>query len=137
MIIGVGECRLGDRPKKVANQIVQLGVDDQVRRLLVEQRSPQHARKPKQSMAAARQAIRLAVRTDQLTLNAEGGRLQRDKTNIPKSIAIDGLAKHDRIVLAVLAVQTKVNTERSSEKVTVQVPVVEKLGVQNVAAEDR
>ena len=116
VMVRVGERRLWDSPKKVANQIVQFGIGDQVRRLLMEQRSSQHAGKPKQGMAATRQAIRLAVGTDQLTLNAEGGRLQGDKIDIPKSIAVHGLAKHDRIVLAMLAVQTKVNRERSGKK---------------------
>src|SRR5580692_1479199 len=46
-------------------------------------------------MAAAGQAIGLAVGADQLTLNAECGGLQRDKVDVFESIAVDRLAKHD------------------------------------------
>src|SRR5580704_898626 len=84
-----------DGAQQVADEVVEFGVEDQVRGLLVEQRSAEHAGQAEQRVAAAGQAIGLAVGADQLTLNAECGGLQRDKVDVFESIAVDRLAKHD------------------------------------------
>jgi len=81
--------------KQVAHEAVEFGVGDEVGGLLVQQRSTEHARQSDQSVASAGQAVRLAIGTDQLTLDTECGGLQRDKTDVLKSRAIQSLAKHD------------------------------------------
>ena len=95
-MIGVIEyCRVGNGTQQIANQIVEFGVGDQVRGLLVAERSTKDARKSEQRMAAAGWANGLAVVADQLALDAERGRLQRDKIDVLKFCGVQGLAKHD------------------------------------------
>ena len=67
-------------------RLFKFEVGDEMRGLLVQQRSAQHARKAQQGMASARQAIGLAVGADQLALDAKCGGLQRDKINVLKSV---------------------------------------------------
>jgi hypothetical protein len=109
-------CGVRDGSQQVADEIVQLDVGDEVRCLLVEQRSPEHARKSQQGVTAARQTVGLAVGADQLTLDTEGGGLQRDKINVLKSRAIYSLAKHDCWILASFTVLSKVNRSRRVRK---------------------
>jgi hypothetical protein len=74
--------------------MIQLGVGDEVSGLLKEQRSAQHARESEQNVAAAGEAIRLAVGTDHFALHAECGGLQRYKWDVFKGSAVESLAKH-------------------------------------------
>ncbi len=81
--------------EQIADEVVELHVGDEVRGLLIAQRSTQHARQSEQGVTSTRQAVGLAVGTDQLTLDAECGGLQRDKINVLECRAIHSLAKHD------------------------------------------
>jgi hypothetical protein len=83
--------------------------------LLMYERSAENARKAYQSLTSAGEAVGFAVDADDFTLHTEGGGLQRDKRDVPKSSAIHSVAKHC-VVLASFAVQMKVNSEREGQK---------------------
>src|SRR5581483_1116349 len=87
--------RIGHGAKQVADQVIQFAIGDQVRSLLIEQRTTEHAGEPHDGEASAGQAVRLIVRADQLTLNTECGGLQRDKIDVLESSSVHSLAKHD------------------------------------------
>jgi hypothetical protein len=75
-VIGdVGDVRVGHGAQQVANEVIQLHVGDEMGGLLVAQRSAQNARQTEQGVAAACQAIGLAVSADHLALDAECGGL--------------------------------------------------------------
>src|SRR5260370_33240479 len=78
-------------------------------------------------MAAAGQAVRLAVVADLLTLDAESGGLQGDKADVREGRAIQSLAKHNWWILTSMASMSAVegNDRVKTEKVTVLVPRVE------------
>src|SRR5260370_5699988 len=78
-------------------------------------------------MAAAGQAVRLAVVADLLTLDAESGGLQGDKADVLEGRAIQSLAKHNWWILTSMASMSAVegNDRVKGEKVTVLVPRVE------------
>jgi len=76
MICIIQNCGIGNRAEQIADEIIEFGISDQVRRLLVAERSAKHARKPEEGMTATGQTVRLAVVADQLTLNAKRGGLQ-------------------------------------------------------------
>ena len=78
MIGHADEIWIGDGAQKVPDKAVKFGIDDQVRILLVAHGPAQHARKAKQRVTAAGQAVGLAVGADQLTLDAECGGLRED-----------------------------------------------------------
>ena len=71
--------------QQIAHEVVEFDIGNEVRGLLVAQRSAEHARKSEQGMAAASQAIGLAVGADQLTLDTKCGGLQRDKIDVLES----------------------------------------------------
>src|ERR1041385_337954 len=98
--------RLGHSAEQIPHQAVEFAIGDQMGGLLVQKRAAEDPGQPEQCMAAACQAIGLAVGTDQLTLNTECGGLQRDKINVLKCRTIHSLAKHDCWILASLTVQS-------------------------------
>jgi hypothetical protein len=95
VLIGIERVWDRDRAEQVANQAIEFGISDEVRGLLMEERSSEDAGEPNQGMATACEAIRLGTGTDQFALNAECGGLQRDKRDFLESRAIHGLTKHD------------------------------------------
>lgn len=117
-MIGVGirfvHDRIGNGVQQVTDQAVEFGVGDEMRGPLATERSAQDARESEQRRAAARQTIRPAAGTDQLTLHAESCRLQGNEREVFESGAVDTLAKsclakHDCVFLT-STVQSKVNT---------------------------
>ena len=116
VLVGIEGIWHRDGAEQVANQAVEFGISDEVRGLLMEERSSKNAGKPDQGMASACEAIRLGAGADQFTLNAKCGGLQRDKRDVLKSRAIHSITKHDCGILASITVQMKVSGERSGQK---------------------
>ena len=70
---------VGYGSEQIADQAVEFAIGDQVCGLLVSQGSTENTRKSDYGCAAACQAIWLVAGADQLTLNTEHCRLQRNK----------------------------------------------------------
>jgi len=88
--------RIGDRhgTEQIADEVVQFRIGDEVRRLLIAQRSAQEAGEPDQCLATARQTVRTGIRADHLALHAECGGLQRDKVDVSESRTVRAVAEH-------------------------------------------
>ena len=126
MVDRAEDLRIGHGTQQVAHEVVEFAVGDEMCGLLAAERSAEHARKAQQGVAAAGQAIGLAAGTDQLTLNAEGGGLQRDKIDVLECGAVYSLAKHDCSTLASNHGAIEGKQRANGTEVTALVPHVEK-----------
>src|SRR6266576_2220489 len=86
--------------EQIANETVELGIGDEVRRPLMAERAAKDARESDQCLAAACQAIGPGIGADHLALHAECGGLQGDKVNVLESRNISSVAEHDCRALA-------------------------------------
>ncbi len=83
---------VGNSAEQIADEAIEFGIGDEVRGLLVAQRSTEHAREAEQSGIAAGQAIWAAISANQFALNAKCGGLKRDEMNVLKRRAVNSLA---------------------------------------------
>ena len=95
MVSNAEDFGVGNRAEQVANQAVEFRVGDEMRRLPVAKRSPEHAGEAEQRAIAAGEAIGPAIATDEFALDAKGGRLKGKEIDVFESAAIDRFAKHD------------------------------------------
>ena len=88
VVVRAQSLRIGHCAQQVAYEAVEFRVGDEMCGLLVQKGSAEHAREPKQGVAAASDTVGLTIGADQLTLDAEGSGLQRDKADVAESRAI-------------------------------------------------
>jgi hypothetical protein len=96
IMIGNVQClRIGDGMEQVANEAVEFRIGDEVGGLLLPQRAAENAGEAEQRLISASQAIGPAVIADQLALNAEGSRLERNEIKFFEGRAVHRLTKHE------------------------------------------